>query len=580
MENSNDIEISIIKGDKLFNSNTPFSITLTTPEPDENDKKCNADLICVIDVSGSMCGQKIQQVQESLKILLDVMDEKDRICLILFESSAVNYFNLNYLTKENKKILMDKINKIRANGGTDILSGLKIAIDVIKNQCNNEKNVSSILLLSDGCDNELNDIQLAEAVKNLTKGLGLSFTLNTFGYGDDHDAKIMNKLASIRDGSFFYVENYKKITEYFVSVLGGCISAISQKVDLNLQILNNNCKIMKVFGKDNLYNYNNSDNYFKTSMLQFICGKEYTFVLEIFVDEKNVKLGEELLKVEIIYEDISQNNKKIQKEKKYNYCLEDLQYSKANEEYIRVHVYDVLDEALKMKEKNQKYQGKKILEELENWLIKNNRGKNRDYIKDIQNAKGLFSEDNYIKIKSCNYVTSNIKEMSLNRTGNELRNCNKIQLNKLRSIPMREPIIQNEIPKNLNRAPLGKYPQKRYIPNQPINKNNNYIRINNNNKENKKEPIDNTGNYRRRNEGNLNRAPLPINNNLSRTYNRRIIELNRPNSSYQNNSYIPSNTNSIKNRNNDKNKTIYNKVDKDKYQNKQYTKYNNIKNNY
>ena len=58
MENSNDIEISIIKGDKLFNSNTPFAITLTTPEPDENDKKCNADLICVIDVSGSMYGKK------------------------------------------------------------------------------------------------------------------------------------------------------------------------------------------------------------------------------------------------------------------------------------------------------------------------------------------------------------------------------------------------------------------------------------------------------------------------------------------------------------------------------------------
>ena len=359
MKNSNDIEISINKGDKLFNSNTPFAITLNSPEADENDKKCNADLICVIDISGSMNGIKIEQVKESLKILLDVMDEKDRICLILFESSAKNYFNLNYLTKVNKKILIDKINQIRAYGGTNILSGLKIAIDVIKKQYNNEKNVSSILLLSDGCDNQLNDFELAEALKNLTKGLGLSFTLNTFGYGDDHDAKIMNKLASIRDGSFFYVNNYRKITEYFVSVLGGCISVISKKVDLNLQILNNNCKIMKVFGGDNLYDYNNNDKFFKTSMLQFMCGKEYTFVLEILVDEKNVKFDDEILKVEIIYEDISQNNKKVKKEKKYNYNLKDLQYLKANEEYIRVHVYDILDEALKMKEKNQKFQGKK-----------------------------------------------------------------------------------------------------------------------------------------------------------------------------------------------------------------------------
>ena len=356
MEKTNDIEISIIKGDKLFNSNTPFAINLTTPQPDENDKKSNADLICVIDVSGSMFGEKIQQVKDSLKILLDIMDEKDRICLILFETEAQNFFNLNYLTKQNKNLLMDKIDKIESGGGTNILSGLEIAIDVIKKQCINEKNVSSILLLSDGCDNYLNDIQLADSLKNLTKGLGLSFTLNTFGYGDDHDAKIMNKLANIRDGSFFYVENYSKITEYFVSILGGCISVISKKVNLNLQILGGGCKIMKVFGEDNLYYQENNEKYFKTTMLQFMCGKEYTFVLEILIDEKNVQINEEILKVDIIYEDISQDNKKVKKEKKYNYCLKDLQYLKANEEYIRVYVYDILDKALKLKENNQKYQ--------------------------------------------------------------------------------------------------------------------------------------------------------------------------------------------------------------------------------
>ena len=70
--------------------------------------------------------------------------------------------------------------------------------------------------------------------------------------------------------------------------------------------------------------------------------------------------------------------KKVKKEKKYNYCLKDVQYSKANEEYSRVHVYDVLEEALNMKEKNQKDQGKKLLEELESWLIKNNKGKNNN----------------------------------------------------------------------------------------------------------------------------------------------------------------------------------------------------------
>ena len=103
MEKSNDIEISIMRGEKLFNPNTPFAINLTTPEPDENDKKSNVDLICVIDISGSMFGTKIEQVKESLKILINLMDEKDRICLILFNSTAENYFDLDYLTKQKKK---------------------------------------------------------------------------------------------------------------------------------------------------------------------------------------------------------------------------------------------------------------------------------------------------------------------------------------------------------------------------------------------------------------------------------------------------------------------------------------------
>ena len=45
-------------------------------------------------------------------------------------------------------------------------------------------------------------------------------------------------------------------------------------------------------------------------MFKFICGKDYTFVLEIFVNENRVEVDEELFKKEIFYEDMTQNNKK------------------------------------------------------------------------------------------------------------------------------------------------------------------------------------------------------------------------------------------------------------------------------
>ena len=112
------IEISVLKGDKLFNENIPFVININTPEPKEDEKKCNADLICVIDISGSMCGEKIELVKQSLKILVDLMDKNDRLALVLFDNSASIYFDLNYMTDDVKKSFKSKIEDIEAHGGT------------------------------------------------------------------------------------------------------------------------------------------------------------------------------------------------------------------------------------------------------------------------------------------------------------------------------------------------------------------------------------------------------------------------------------------------------------------------------
>ena len=492
---TDDIRMSILKGDKLLNENTPFVLNLSAPQPNENDKKCNVDLICVIDVSGSMSGEKLYQVKESLKILLSLMDEKDRLCLILFESDAENYFNLSFLTKKNKEILEGKINQINSRGGTNILSGLKMAIDVIKSQTYNEKRVSSILLLSDGCDNESNDVELADSLKKLTKGLGLSFTLHTFGYGDDHDAKVMNKLANLRDGSFFYVREYSKVAEYFVSVLGGCVSVISKKLDLKLQVLNNYCKIIKAYGAQNLYSHETTQKYFQTTLLQFICGKEYTFVLDIFVDESKVQVGEEILKLKISYEAIEQNNKKIDKEIIYKYELKDTEYVKANEEFTRAYVYSVLDEAIKLKDKYENEKGKKLLEDLEKWLSKNDKEKNKRYIKEVNDAKNLFSEYSYdhslYNNLNCCVQNNMFKRMDIYNN-----NCNSVQMAMINSIP-KQNIYKNpnqnklnsnnnsfgynnfnQYPMNMNSAPL--YTNMYY--NQRMNNNmtNNNMMMNNN----------------------------------------------------------------------------------------------------
>ena len=73
-DNNKKINISILQGSKLFNENTPFIINILSPQPENTEKRFSADLICVIDISGSMSGEKIHLVKESLKILVDMME--------------------------------------------------------------------------------------------------------------------------------------------------------------------------------------------------------------------------------------------------------------------------------------------------------------------------------------------------------------------------------------------------------------------------------------------------------------------------------------------------------------------------
>ena len=429
MKNNNDLEISVLRGDKLFNKNTPFIVNINTPKLKTATKMSNADLICVIDISGSMIGKKLDMVKKSLIILIKLMDENDRLALVLFESKAQVLCNLEYMTEAKKQEFISKVNQINCRYSTNILSGLEKAVEILKNikSNKNDKRASSILLLSDGRDTEAKDsFHLLNGFKNLYKEEKLDFTLNTFGYGDDHDPEIMNQLANIRDGSFFYVQDYKKVSEYFVSVLGGCVSIISKNVNVSVKLLNEHCQIAKILGEKYLYNHALEPHVFKTEIMQLLCDKEYTYVLEINLDEEKIKKDEEILYVEVLYKDMNLDNKLVKKKFMYKIESNEVNKDKANEEYIRSQVYYILDEALKLREKNKNKEANDLLANMEDWIKKNYKGNNTFYLEDIQKAKTLFIDEEIFEKKGKAFAKSNIKQKMHKKIGaNDMyRNCN------------------------------------------------------------------------------------------------------------------------------------------------------------
>lgn len=113
--------------------------------------RTSVDLICVIDVSGSMNGEKIELVKETMKFLIETLTPSDRLSIITFNGSGNRICGLRAVTQENMVFFSNHINGLFASGGTSIMSGMNLALKSIRDRKIPNK-VTSVFLLSDGQD--------------------------------------------------------------------------------------------------------------------------------------------------------------------------------------------------------------------------------------------------------------------------------------------------------------------------------------------------------------------------------------------------------------------------------------------
>ena len=66
--------------------------------------------------------------------------------------------------------------------------------------------------------------------------------------------------------------------------------------------------------------------------------------------------------------------------------MSSLNYKKANEEYIRSQVYDILAQVMKLRENGEKDKAKEMIDEIKEWINTKYEGDNKDYLIDIEKS--------------------------------------------------------------------------------------------------------------------------------------------------------------------------------------------------
>jgi len=114
----------------------------------ETTSRPSLDIVAVLDVSGSMSGDKISLVRKSMRRLIRNLGSQDRVALVTFDSRVSTVMQFCNLDEQNKTKAYDIIANLRAGTSTNLCGGVVEGVEQLL--ANRVNDVASILLFTDG----------------------------------------------------------------------------------------------------------------------------------------------------------------------------------------------------------------------------------------------------------------------------------------------------------------------------------------------------------------------------------------------------------------------------------------------
>ncbi len=188
-----------------------FMLFLTPPALPEPDSYQPKDLVLVIDRSGSMSGEKIEQVREALAFVLRRLHPEDRFNLISYADEALPLSDrLLPATEENVARGLKAAEGLAAQGGTNIYEALDLAFAQLEPR---EDRPGYVLFLTDGRPTvgTTSEGEIAALVRRKSQTRA---RLICFGVGHDVNSRLLDRIAQLARGTTIYVPPNEDLERY------------------------------------------------------------------------------------------------------------------------------------------------------------------------------------------------------------------------------------------------------------------------------------------------------------------------------------------------------------------------------
>ncbi|MCA9606900.1 MAG: VWA domain-containing protein, partial [Myxococcales bacterium] len=188
------------------------------------------DIALVVDTSGSMAGEKIQNARMAAASLLESAADGDIVSIYAFSNGVTELAPPTVISAGSRSVLMQRVTQLYAAGGTNLYGGMQSALSRMS-QAPATHPVRRVFLISDGHAN-IGPSDPASLSQLAAGGTEWGTQISAIGVGYEYDQQTLSAMVVRSSGRLYHLSQPQQMAQ----ILEQEMSLLSRTVAVNAYI--------------------------------------------------------------------------------------------------------------------------------------------------------------------------------------------------------------------------------------------------------------------------------------------------------------------------------------------------------